>query len=139
MLHRNVKIWEINFPPIYGVQDRCIFRPLLHSFSPIFHNFSSPTQYNFFPKQPSQQVCTLLYCLQTVDIQYKHKTCTERIICRSVLRGGARGACTPLSFRTPLFFSHPPARGGAKKNRGIPPFVLLPPCFPNPSPTMYDC
>ena len=62
MLHRNVKIWEINFPPIYGVQDRCIFRPLLHSFSPIFHNFSSPTQYNFFPKQQSQQVCTVHCC-----------------------------------------------------------------------------
>ena len=57
----------------------------------------------------------------------------------SVLRGGARGACTPLSFRTPLFFRTPPQRGGAKKNRGVPLLFCCPLVFQTPSPTMYDC
>ena len=47
----------------------------------------------------------------------------------SVFRGGARGACTPLSFRTPLFFSHPPARGGAKKIGGSPLLFCCPLVF----------
>ena len=44
----------------------------------IFYYFSSPTQFNFF----QAAIPAGVYCLQTVDndIQYKHRTYTERII-----------------------------------------------------------
>ena len=57
----------------------------------------------------------------------------------SVLRGGARGACTPLSFRTPLFFRTPPRGGVRKKIGGSPLLFCCPLVFQTPSPTMYDC